>query len=110
MSDKKLRQRVYSSLITYHPSLFYWCRVNVRVKLFGRGLGAGVGELDRVLDLGADAVFDLLQPFVVEHALLAQVVAEDLDGVALLVALDLGARAVVTGVGHRVAHEAVSAN
>src|SRR5688500_14380051 len=97
----------FSSPVTHHLSLLYRCSVDVREKLFGRGLGAGVRELDGALDLAADALLDLLEAAVVEDALLAQVVAEDLDGVALLVLLDLGARAVVAGVGHRVAHEAV---
>src|ERR1051325_3910345 len=80
------------------PRALYRGRVDVRVKLFGRGLGALVCELDRALDLVAHAVFYLLQARVVEHALLSQARAEDLYGIALLVLLYLGARAVVAGV------------
>ena len=71
------------------------------------GWGLGLGEVDRLLDVAFNALFDFRDARVVDHSALAQVVLEKFDGVLLPVFFDLLLRAIQLRVGHRVAAVAV---
>ena len=81
--------------------------VDVVVERLGRRERRLVGELDGLVDPADDLLVEPLGLALLEHALLLEPAGEDLDRVALAPLRDLLLGAVLLGVGHRVAAEAV---
>ena len=81
--------------------------VDVVVERLGRREGRLVGERDGLVDPLDDRLVELLRLALLEDALLLELAREDLDRVVLAPLLDLLLAAVLLGVGHRVAAEAV---
>src|SRR3990172_8317436 len=74
--------------------------INVLVKGFRRGIGAGLGERDGLLHLLLHLGLLRAQQFVPKEALAEQVIAEDADRVVLLPALHFLALAVAFRIPH----------
>src|SRR4051794_40217097 len=81
--------------------------VDVVVERLGRREGRLVGEAHGVVDDADDGLVHAIGLALLEDALLLEAPREDLDRVALAPLGDLLLRAVLLGVGHRVAAEAV---
>src|SRR4051794_4946077 len=82
--------------------------VRARLEKLGAGLGALFGETNGLLDLTLDVGVDLREA--VAEARRLEVDARAGERVALLALLELGRGAVLAGVAHRVAAEAVGAH
>ncbi len=63
-----------------------------------KGLLEKFGEFDRALDFFTHLVFDFLNSGVVDYIGFLEALRKELDRIALLMLLDLGARAVIAGV------------
>src|SRR5215211_4872433 len=94
---------------TVHVSSRRRIRVHVLVKRLHGQLWAGLGEVPRVLHGRLELLVELVELVVGELTVFLHVVAQERDGIALHVLLELrlGAVGAAHRVGHGVSHEAV---
>src|SRR6185503_5284393 len=89
---------------------FNWVGVDVCVEFRRIREWTLIGETQRVFDLFAHLLVDLVERLLVYDLCFEQAGRKQFEWVALLILLDFRTRSIVARVRHRVAHEAIGAN
>src|SRR5207247_1737409 len=80
--------------------LFYWCSVNICVKLIRLGQRTLVGKTDSPFHLFFNPRFNLFQAFFIQNALLRKSGDKEFDWIALLIFFNFRTRSIIARVGH----------
>src|SRR6185503_18225815 len=89
---------------------FNWVGVDVCVEFRRIREWTLIGETQRVFDLFAHLLVDLVERLLVYDLCFEQAGRKQFEWIALLILLDFRTRAIVPRVGHRVTHKAIGAN